>query len=99
MDVDESCGVCRLSLLWAVWAGLVDIHPKYLAFVVSPHFVRLIHRDGDAEALLRCDECGRMDRACYECASDAKRAAWDGLLDQLDAMNHEASSVEPVRGP
>ena len=90
--VDESCSVCGLSLLWAVWAGLVDIHPKYLAFVLTPHFAKLVNRDADTETLLVCDQCKRMDRSCDDCASDKKRAAWNAVLDQLDAMNYEASS-------
>ena len=88
-DVDVSCDVCGVSLLWAVWAGLVDIHPRYLAHVLSAHFAGLVNRDPEAEEAMVCDTCGAMDRSCFDCATEEKRAAWSGLLKELDAMNYE----------
>jgi hypothetical protein len=88
-DVDVSCDTCGLSLLWAVWAGLVDIHPRYLTSVLSAHFAGLINRDPEAEADMVCDTCGAMDRTCFDCAPEEKRARWTALLTELDAMNYE----------
>jgi hypothetical protein len=91
LHVDQSCTVCGISLLWAVWAGLVGIHPGYLQNVLSAQFAGLINKDAECEEMLVCDTCGAMDRTCFDCCPPAERAAWVGLLDDLDAMNFEAS--------
>jgi hypothetical protein len=98
LDVDQSCNVCGISLLWAVWAGLVGVHPKYLQNVLSAQFAGLINKDAECEEMLVCDTCGAMDRTCFDCCPPAERAAWVAALDDLDAMNVEASPARAWGG-
>ena len=88
LNVGPACDTCGITLLWALWAGLVDVEGDELLFAVTALFAGLINKDEASEEDMVCDTCCRADRRCIDCCSPAKAAAIPKLLGKLKAMNY-----------